>query len=67
MNTVTKYDIMKLGFTLTQSQRIMREAKARLVQQGCTFYAGQKVSRVPKHTVENMLNLEFEKEVVKLG
>ncbi|GGC94708.1 DUF3173 family protein [Enterococcus wangshanyuanii] len=67
MNTVTKYDIMKLGFTLTQSQRIMKEAKALLVQQGCLFYAGKKVSRVPKHTVEKMLDLKFEKEVVNLG
>lgn len=67
MNTVTKYDVMKLGFTLTQSQRIMRDAKALLVQRGCIFYAGKKVSRVPKHIIEEMLNVEFEKEVMKCG
>ncbi|MCA5014047.1 MULTISPECIES: DUF3173 family protein [unclassified Enterococcus] len=63
MITVAKEDVVKLGFKPYQSERIIREAKALLVERGCLFYQGSKVRRVPKNIVEEMLNAKFEEGV----
>ena len=44
LSTVTKKDIISLGFSPYQSQRVIREAKALLVERGCQFYSGKKIS-----------------------
>ncbi len=36
LSTVTKKDIISLGFSPYQSQRVIREAKALLVERGAT-------------------------------
>ncbi|WP_131769106.1 DUF3173 domain-containing protein [Enterococcus faecalis] len=61
LSTVTKKDIISLGFSPYQSQRVIREAKALLVERGCHFYSGKKISCVPVSVVEEILGIEVNK------
>lgn len=61
LRTITKKDIINLGFSPYQSQRVIREAKFLLVLRGCSFYAGKKISCVPVAIVEEILGIEVNK------
>lgn len=60
MNNIDKYDIMRItGYSKTQAQRLMRQAKALMVSKGFDWYAGKRISRVPTQAVEEILGYKI--------
>ncbi|HEL0522710.1 TPA: DUF3173 domain-containing protein [Streptococcus equi subsp. zooepidemicus] len=60
ISIVNKDDIVKLtGFSESQAKKLIREAKARLVSEGFSWYNNKRVGRVPLKTVEDILGFEL--------
>lgn len=57
---VDKERIMQLtGYTNSQSQKLIRTAKARLVEDGFSWYKNKRVGRVPIKVIEDILGFEL--------
>lgn len=53
---IDKNDIMKLtGYSKSQAEKLVREAKAQLVSDGFSWYQNKRIGRVPITTVELIL------------
>ncbi|MGF2054729.1 DUF3173 domain-containing protein [Vagococcus fluvialis] len=63
-NTITKKDLINIGFPEYTSIKIIRQAKQIMVKQGYPFYNNKRLGRVPKETVESILGCELELEKV---
>ena len=61
-NTLTKSDLMSLGYGPSFSSDIVRQAKHLMVQQGYSYYASKRLGRVPTHAVESVLGYKIEPE-----
>lgn len=60
ITNVTKNDIMRLtGYSESQSKKLIRIAKAKLVAEGFDWYDNKRVGRVPIKTVELILGFEL--------
>ena len=60
INLVTVKDIMELtGYSKTQSQKLVRLAKSKLVSDGFNWYNNKRVGRVPLKIVEDVLGFEL--------
>lgn len=60
ISIVNKDDVMKLtGFSDSQSKKLIREAKARLVSEGFSWYKNKRIGRVPIKTIEDILGFEL--------
>ncbi len=57
--TVTKVDLMNLGYGPTFSSDIIRLAKHYMVAQGYSYYSSKRLGRVPTHAVESVLGYEI--------
>lgn len=57
MITVTKKDLIDLGFGPTQSQDIVRLSKYLVVQKGYDYYKSKRLGRVPVQAVEEILGV----------
>ncbi|MFS7261509.1 DUF3173 domain-containing protein [Carnobacterium divergens] len=60
MITLTKQDLIRLGFGPTQSQNIIRMSKYHMVQQGYSYYNSKRLGRVPVHAVEEILGISLD-------
>ncbi|HGS8667750.1 DUF3173 domain-containing protein [Enterococcus faecalis] len=61
-DTITKIDLMLIGYPENTASNIIRQAKKIMVQQGYPFYNNKRLGRVPKETVESILGCELELE-----
>ena len=52
MITVTKKDLIALGYGTSFSADIIRKAKKLMIEKGHTYYQSRKLDRVPKEAVE---------------
>lgn len=53
---VDKNDLMQLtGYTQSQCQKLIREAKLILIKDGYSWYDNKRVGRVPLKTIEDIL------------
>lgn len=60
INIVNKEDIIKLtGYSESQSKKLIREAKRKLVTDGFYWYNNKRVGRVPLKTIEELLGFEL--------
>lgn len=60
INIVNKDDVIKLtGFSDSQARKLIREAKAKLVSEGFSWYKNKRVGRVPLKTIEGILGFEL--------
>lgn len=60
ISIVNKDDVMRLtGFSDSQSKKLIREAKARLVSEGFSWYKNKRIGRVPIKTIEDILGFEL--------
>lgn len=60
ISIVNKDDIVKLtGFSESQATKLIREAKARLVSEGFSWYKNKRIGRVPIKTIEDILGFEL--------
>ena len=57
MNTVTKKDLIALGYGTSFSADIIRKAKKLMIEKGHTYYQSRKLDRVPKEAVEELLGI----------
>lgn len=62
MITVTKKDLVTLGYSPSFASDIIREAKKIMVEKGHTYYQSRKLDRVPKEAVEELLGITFPEE-----
>ena len=57
MITVTKKDLIDLGYGTSFATDIIRKAKQLMIAKGHTYYQSRKLDRVPKEAVEELLGI----------
>ena len=57
MITVTKQDLIALGYGTSFAADIIREAKKLMVSKGHTYYLSRKLDRVPREAIEELLGI----------
>lgn len=57
MITVTKKDLITLGYGPSFAANIIKESKKLMVSKGRTYYQSRKLNRVPKEAVEELLGI----------
>ena len=57
MITITKSDLIELGYGPSFAADIIREAKKLMIVKGHTYYQSKKLDRVPKEAVEELLGI----------
>ncbi len=57
MITVTKKDLIALGYGPSFASDIIRQAKKIMIAKGHTYYESRKLDRVPKEAVEELLGI----------
>lgn len=60
MQTITKYELQKMGFGPSQSADIVRRAKLYLVNKGYGYYSSKRLGRVPLSSVEHILGFPID-------
>lgn len=58
--TISKKELMKLGYKEHTAISIIRQAKQIMVKQGYAFYNNKRLGRVPKSVVENILGISIQ-------
>lgn len=59
MITVTKKDLIELGYGNSFATDIIRESKKLMISKGHTYYQSRKLDRVPKEAVEELLGINL--------
>lgn len=59
MVTITKKDLIRLGYGPSFAADIIREAKKLMISKGHTYYQSKKLDRVPKEAVEELLGIKL--------
>lgn len=59
MQTITKQELIDLGFGPSQSADIIRKAKYVMLNKGFTYYSSRKLGRVPVSAVEEILGFSI--------
>jgi Protein of unknown function (DUF3173). len=62
MDTITRQDLVQLGYKSETSRKIIAQAKLILIKRGYLFYDNKRLGRVPVEVVEEILGLH-----IKLG
>jgi hypothetical protein len=57
MITITKKDLIDLGYGPSFSADIIKKAKEQLIEKGHTYYKSKKLDRVPTKVVEEILGI----------
>ncbi|MEG2326404.1 MAG: DUF3173 domain-containing protein [Enterococcus sp.] len=60
--TLTKKDLITLGYPNYTSENIIRQAKLIMVKKGYPFYNNKRLGRVPADVVESILGITLEME-----
>jgi hypothetical protein bcoam_03439 len=58
--TISKTELIKLGYREHTAISIIRQAKQIMVKQGYAFYNNKRLGRVPKSVVENILGTSIQ-------
>ncbi|WP_433977910.1 DUF3173 domain-containing protein [Staphylococcus pseudintermedius] len=62
MITVTKKDLVELGYGTSFSADIIKKVKELMITKGHTYYQSRKLDRVPREAVEEILGIRFSNE-----
>ncbi len=60
--TITRKNLIALGYGPSFSRDIIRQAKCLMVQKGYSFYNTKKLGRVPVEAVEEILGITLNQE-----
>ena len=60
MKTVTRQDIVNLGFSQYYADKIFKECKILLIKKGYSFYPNSKIKRKPVSILEEVLHISWE-------
>lgn len=63
VSTVTKDDLIELGFKPYQAKTIIREAKHFMVEQGYGYYNNKRLGCVPSFAVDSVVGISPKKEI----
>lgn len=64
MVTVTKKDLIKLGYGNSFSADIIKKAKELMISKGHTYYQSKKLDRVPQEAVEEILGIKLSEKTL---
>lgn len=59
MVTITKKDLIALGYGPSFAADIIRKSKDLMIAKGHTYYRSRKLDRVPKEAVEELLGIKL--------
>ena len=62
MITVTKKDLVELGYGTSFPADIIKKAKELMITKGHIYYQSRKLDRVPREAVEEILGIRFSNE-----
>ncbi|HCR3189326.1 DUF3173 domain-containing protein [Enterococcus faecalis] len=62
MVTITKKDLIELGYGTSFSADIIKKAKELMITKGHSYYESKKLDRVPREAVEEILGIKFSNE-----
>lgn len=62
MVTVTKKDLITLGYGPSFAASIIKESKKLMIKKGHTYYEAKKLDRVPREAVEELLGVTLVQE-----
>ena len=62
MVTITKKDLIELGYGTSLSADIIKKAKELMITKGHSYYESRKLDRVPREAVEEILGIKFSNE-----
>ena len=62
MVTITKKDLIELGYVTSFSDDIIKKAKELMITKGHSYYESRKLDRVPREAVEEILGIKFSNE-----
>ncbi|MBS4751160.1 DUF3173 domain-containing protein [Granulicatella sp. zg-ZJ] len=60
--TITKDELIHLGYTPTTAKKIIRQGKQLLVEKGFSLYNNKRVGTIPIKVAETILGYEIKKE-----
>ena len=60
MNTITRQDLVSLGYQSETARKIIAQAKSILISRGYLFYDNKRLGRVPINVVEEILGVQLE-------
>ena len=60
MNTITRQDLVSLGYQSETARKIIAQAKSILINRGYIFYDNKRLGRVPIEVVEEILGVQLE-------
>ena len=60
MNTITRQDLVSLGYQSETARKIIAQAKSILIIRGYLFYDNKRLGRVPVNVVEEILGVQLE-------
>lgn len=60
MNTITRQDLVSLGYQSETARKIIAQAKSILISRGYLFYDNKLLGRVPVNVVEEILGVQLE-------
>ena len=60
MNTVTRQDLVSIGYQSETARKIIAQAKSILISRGYLFYDNRRLGRVPVNVVEEILGVQLE-------
>lgn len=60
MKTITKRDLVDLGYSHYYADLIFKKCKEQLVKDGYGFYKNSRIKRIPVSTIEKVLNISWE-------
>ncbi|EGO8311577.1 DUF3173 domain-containing protein [Enterococcus faecalis] len=64
MITVTKKDLVKLGYGNSFSADIIKKAKELMISKGHSYYQSKKLDRVPQEAVEEILGIKLSEKAL---
>ncbi|MPQ20941.1 DUF3173 family protein [Carnobacterium divergens] len=65
--TLTKQDLIELGYGHCTAESIIKKAKALLVADGFDFYDNKRLGRVPVKTIDTMLGIGLTSELKEIS
>ena len=60
MNSITRQDLVSLGYQSETARKIIAQAKSILINRGYLFYDNKRLGRVPVNVVEEILGVQLE-------
>lgn len=57
--TITKNDLIELGYGASSAAQIIKKAKQLMVNRGFEYYENTRLGRVPMKAVEDILGIEI--------